>query len=73
MVTGRTRSIRTSTRLFDRQSLEYPPKTGFTHHSLDFYGLDVWTTCMKQYDDRYDYFDKLRELIALLLSSHSKG
>ena len=56
------------TAFFDRQSLEYlAKKTGFTLHSLEFYGLDVMDyLCMKQYDDKYDYFDKLREAVPLL-------
>ena len=56
------------TAFFDKKSLEFlAKKTGFTLHSLEFYGLDVMDyLCMKQYDDQYDYFDKLREAVPLL-------
>ncbi len=56
------------TAFFDRQSLEYlAEKSGFVLHSLEFYGLDVMDyLCMKQYDDRHDYLEKLRDAIPLL-------
>ncbi len=56
------------TAFFDKKSLEFlAKKTGFVLHSLEFYGLDIMDyLCMKQYDDRYDYFGKLRDAIPLL-------
>lgn len=53
---------------YDSASLRYlAERTGFEVASIEYYGLDIMDYfCMKQYDDRYDYLEKLRELIPLL-------
>lgn len=52
---------------YDKKSLDYlAKKTGFTVHSMDYYGLDVMDYfCFKSYEDKFDYLGKLKEFISL--------
>lgn len=56
------------TAFFDPKSLAYlAKKTGFVVDSIEYFGLDIMDYfCMKQYDDNFDYLDKLSELIPLM-------
>lgn len=53
---------------FDKKSLDYLAKqTGFEVYSVDFYGLDVMDYLfMKNYDDKIDYLEGLKEFIPLM-------
>jgi SAM-dependent methyltransferase len=56
------------TAFFDPKSLAYlAKKTGFVVDSVEYFGLDIMDYfCMKQYDDNFDYLDKLAEFIPLM-------
>lgn len=53
---------------FDGKSLDYlAKKTGFKVFSVDYYGLDaVDYFCMKAYDDKYNYLEKLKDFIPII-------
>lgn len=53
---------------FDPKSVAYlAQKTGFTVHSIEYFGLDIMDYfCMKQYDDNFDYLSTLKDFIPLM-------